>query len=297
MRGASALAWDDLTGWAEDDHAAALRTFARSPGAVLPEGAEDDPRAFFERYFAPFLLPAAHFTGYFEPELDGAAERSAAFPVPVHAPPAMGIGAARAEIEAEDLLAGHEIAWLRDEVDRFFLQVQGSGRIRLADGRVLRVTHAAKNGHPYRSIGQLLVERGVFAPGDITADALRDWLREDRARGIAVMRENPSYVMFRAMHDSPVEQGPPGTLGCPVTAGRSLAVDPSVVALGQPVWVEIDAPEALGGPINRLCVAQDTGSAILGVGRGDLFFGTGAEAGAAAGQLNHGGRMVVLEPV
>jgi len=293
MRGATRAGWDDLTGWDADDHAAAAATWARSPGAEAPQG---DARAFFETGFVPWVLPAAHFTGYFEPELDGAPRRSDACPVPIHAPPAMGIGAPRAEIEAGDLLAGHEIAWLRDEVDRFFLQVQGSGRIRFGDGRVLRVTHSAKNGHPYRSIGRLLIDRGEFDAGTMTADALRDWLRADRERGVALMRENPSYVMFRALHESPADQGPPGTLGCPVTEGRSIAVDPEVVPLGTPVWVEIDAPDALGGPIRRLCVAQDTGSAIKGIGRADLFFGTGDAAGHAAGRLNHGGRMVVLLP-
>ncbi|UWQ21981.1 MltA domain-containing protein [Jannaschia sp. W003] len=291
MRGAAELRWSDLRGWEADDHGAALRALSMAPGLEMPEG---DPRRFFEERFTPWLLPAAQFTGYFEPELDGAAECSDTFPVPVHAPPPMGIGAPRAQIEAEDLLRGQEIAWLRDEVDRFFLQVQGSGRIRLADGGVLRVTHAAKNGHPYRSIGRILVERGVFAPDAITADALLDWLREDRARGVALMRENPSYVMFRALHDAG-DGGPPGTL-CPVTAGRSIAVDANVIPLGLPVWIECDAPPAAGGPIRRLVAAQDTGSAIVGVGRADLFFGTGEEAGRMAGALNHGGRMVVLQP-
>jgi membrane-bound lytic murein transglycosylase A len=290
MEGAVRLEWHDLRGWEADDQAAAGAALARCPNGPRVEG---DPRAFFEAQYVPWLLPSGHFTGYFEPELEGARDQSEAFPVPIHTVPPMGIGASRAEIEDGDLLAGQEIAWLRDEVDRFFLQVQGSGRVRYPDGEVLRVTYAAKNGHPYQSIGRLLVDRGVFAAGEITADKLRDWLRADRARGVSLMRENPSYVMFRALHGTPPDEGPPGSLGCPLSQGRSLAVDEDVVPLGSPVWIEVNGPE---GPIHRLCVAQDTGSAIKGVGRADLFYGTGAEAGRAAGALNHGGRMVVLLP-
>ena len=288
MRGATRLDWGDLTGWAEDDHAAGLAAWTRSGGAA-PAGAGRD---WVEARFVPWLLPAAHFTGYYEPELHGSPVRTDAFPVPIHAAPPMGIGASRAEIEAGDLLAGQEIAWLADEVDRFFLQVQGSGRVRFPDGTVLRVGHAAKNGHPYRSVGALLVERGVFAADRITAQGVMDWLRADPARGRAAMRENPSYVMFRALRGGAAEDGPPGAMGVPVTEGRSLAVDPAVVPLGALVWAEVDAPD----PIRRLCAAQDVGSAIVGVGRADLFCGTGDAAGRMAGALNHGGRMVVLEP-
>lgn len=290
MQGAARLTWEDLSGWAGDDHSAALGTMQ-----MAGDGQDvGDARAFFETTFAPWLVPSAHFTGYFEPELEGAKNPSDAFPVPIHTPPPMGIGASRAEIETGNLLVGQEIAWLRDEVDRFFLQVQGSGRIRFDDGEVLRVTYAAKNGHPYQSIGRLLIDRGEMDAATITADRLRDWLRVDPARGIALMRENPSYVMFRALHGAPADQGPPGSLGAPLCAGRSLAVDPEHVSLGAPVWIEVEGPE---GPIHRLCVAQDTGSAIKGVGRADLFYGTGAAAGRAAGALNHKGRMAVLLPV
>ena len=279
-----AVAWDALRGWGDDDHAAGLAAWGHAPAEA--------GRDWIEARFAPRPLPAAHFTGYYEPEIDGALRRSDAFPVPVHAAPPMGIGASRAEIEEGGLLDGREIAWLADPVERFFLQVQGSGRIRLAEGGVLRLTYGAKNGHPYRSVGQMLVERGEIAEGDVSADAVKAWLRADPARGVALMRENPSYVMFRALHGAAAADGPPGTLGVPVTAGRSVAVDPAVVPLGTMMWIEIDADP----PIRRLVVAQDTGSAIVGAGRVDLFLGTGAEAGRAAGTMNHGGRVVVLDP-
>ena len=271
-----------LDGWREDDLAAGLTAWGG-----LWHGDPADLVAACDR-----RAIRTHFTGYYEPELRGSPVRADDFPVAIHAPPPGGIGASRAEIEAGDLLAGYEVAWLRDPVDRFFLQVQGSGRIVFPDGEVLRVSHAAKNGHPYASVGQMLIEAGVFDAATITADALKDWLRADPERGIDTMRRNPSYVMFRALHGAEAKAGPPGTLGVPVTAGRSLAVDPKVVPLGSLVWIEVDGPD---GPIHRLCAAQDTGSAIKGA-RADLFFGTGDDAGHAAGALNHHGRMVVLTP-
>ena len=271
------LSFADLAGWAEDDLDAALAAYRGNPAA-----AEGPGRAFFEERFRPGPSVAAHGTGYYEPELDAGRERSEAFPVPIHGHPSGGFDAVR--VDADRVLAGHELAWLRDEVDRFFLQVQGSGRLRFADGTGMRVGYAGTNGHPYRSIGRIAVARGLLEEG-LTAEGLTAWLRADFARGRALMAENPSYVTFAA-RDLDLESGPLGTL-CPVTAGRSVAVDPEHVPLGTPVWVEL-------GSIARLCIAQDTGSAIRGAGRIDLFFGTGAAAGRVAGALNARGRIVPL---
>jgi membrane-bound lytic murein transglycosylase A len=274
-----------LAGWGEDDLEEALIAFLRTPLNPLAAAARDADAAadFFERHFVPDTPRSGHFTGYYEPEIDGAAEPGGDFPVPLHALPHQGCDRPRAGIDAA--LAGHEIVWLRDEVARFFAQVQGSVRVRLTDGTVLRLGHDGNNGHPYRSIGKLLIERGTFGP-DITADALKAWLRADPARGRAVMDENPSYVFFRRL-DTNLDLGPVVTVGCPATSGRTLAVDPDHLPLGTPVWVEVDG-------LARLCIAQDTGSAIKGPGRGDLFFGTGDAAGLAAGRLNHPGRFVPL---
>ncbi|WGH80284.1 MltA domain-containing protein [Jannaschia ovalis] len=275
-----------MTGWDADDLDAALAAFRLCSDGPLVQAAKhaSDARRFFESRFRPGAELAGHFTGYYEPEIPASLTRSDAFPVPIHAMPPGGVSATRAEISP--FLAGQEIAWLRDEVDRFFLQVQGSGRLRLPGGATMRVGHAGKNGQPYVSIGKLSVERGVFGPG-ITADALKDWLRADPDRGHAVMNENPSYVFFEIL-DLPEGSGPRGTL-CPVTSLRSLAVDPTHTPLGTPVWIEV-AGHA------RLCIAQDTGSAIKGAGRADLFFGSGDTAGRAAGALNHPGRFVPLVP-
>lgn len=270
------LSFSDLPGWDTDDLDAALDAMRQGDPSV-PEGGG---RAWFEARFQPGPPQHGHFTGYYEPELPASRVPTPEFPCPIHALPNPLVTVPRAQIDAA--LRGQEIAWLRDPVDRFFLQVQGSGRLRLTDGSVMRVGYAGKNGQPYVSIGKLLVERGLFGP-DITAQALKDWLRADPARGQAVMNENPSYVFFR---DILAEGGPMGTL-CPVTALRSLAVDPDHTPLGTPVWVEV-------GGHARLCIAQDTGSAIKGAGRADLFFGTGDAAGQAAGALNASGRFIPL---
>lgn len=274
-----------LPGWVEDDLVAALTAFLRIPANPLAGAAREaaNARTFFQAHFVPDLDIAGHFTGYYEPEFPGARTPSDAFPVPLHAEPPGGCKWPRGEIEPH--LIGHEIVWVRDEVDRFFAQVQGSARIRFRDGSVMRVGHSAKNGQPYVSIGKRLVRRGVFGP-DITADALKAWLRADSERGRRVMHENPSYVFFRILETDP-SLGPIVTLGCPATTGRTLAVDPDHLPLGTPVWIEVDG-------IARLCIAQDTGSAIKGAGRADLFFGTGDAAGVAAGRLNHPGTFTPL---
>ena len=279
------------TDWSTDDHDAALTAYLLSAGPTSPRPDGASARRFFEDAFDWSEVAAAHYTGYFEPVVPAATARSAAFPVPLHGSPPGGIAASRAEIEDGDLLRGHEIAWLRDAVDRFMLQVQGSGRLALADGGTMRVGYAGRNGRPYISIGRHLIATGAIPAAEMTADVLAAWLRADAARGAATMRLNESYVLFRRL-DAAVGEGPPGTMGCPVTAGRTLAVDPGHVPLGSPVWIEVASPD----PIARLCVAQDTGSAIKGAGRADLFFGSGRAAGQAAGALNHGGRMVVLTP-
>lgn len=280
---ASARPPASLPGWGDDDASEARRAWS----AMTRDGRPPPDFAAFDAH----PVGAVHVTGYYEPELPGARTRSAAFPVPIHTLPPMGIGASRAEIEAHDLLAGHEIAFLRDPVDRFFLQVQGSGRIVMEDGSVLRVTYAGRNGHPYRSLGRILIERGEIAEDAMSAGAVQGWLRADPERGMRLMHENPSYVMFRALHGSRAEEGPPGTMGVPLTPGRSVAMDVDVAPLGTAVWLEIDGPD----PIRRLCIVQDTGSAIKGA-RVDLFIGTGAVAGRIAGEMNRAGRATLLLP-
>lgn len=305
------LSFDDLEGWAEDDHAAALDVFTQTCGDIeRPEWqrlcafAKDGPAArdFFESFFLPVLIEDGDpmlFTGYFEPELKGDRGPSDAYAHPIYRlPPDLVEGQTyltRRQIEEDRPLAdqGLEIAWLSDPVDLFFLQVQGSGRVRLPDGDVLRVGYAGKNGHNYSSVGAKLADRGIFAPHEVSAETIRNWVRDNPDEGRALLWENASYVFFREVNEVPAALGPLGAMNRSITAGRSIAVDPSLTILGAPVWIEKEGLE----PMRRLMVAQDTGSAIKGAQRADIFYGTGDAAGRAAGNIKDGGRMVVLMPV
>jgi membrane-bound lytic murein transglycosylase A len=305
------LSFDDLNGWENDDHQAALDVFGLTCGA-LPEPewasvcalAADQPnaRAFFERYFSPLLIEDGKpglFTAYYEPELDGSLARTERYRYPLYRkPPEVRSGEAwysRAEIESGGLLSGQglEIAWISDPVDVFFLQVQGSGRIRLQNGQTLRIGYGGSNGHAYRSIGKELVRRGTYQAHQVSAKVIRNWMRRNPTEGAALLHTNPSFVFFRLVRGASDDQGPIGAMNRAITAHRTLAIDPSYVPLGAPVWVEKGGNDGF----QRLMVAQDTGSAIKGAQRGDIFFGTGHDAGHAAGRVRDPGRMVVLVPI
>lgn len=305
------LSFRDLGGWETDDHQAALATFAatcrdlKAPEwAGLCKFAQSAPeaRSFFELFFRPVLIGGdqpALFTGYFEPQLNGARSPSSKFRYPLYRkPPELRDGTlwlSRAEIENQNSLAGRglEIAWIDDPVDVFFLQIQGSGRVQLSDGSLLRVGYGGSNGHRYKSIGQELSRRGIYQPHQVSAQVIQNWVRRNPAAGRELLQHNPSYVFFREIRDVPAEKGPLGAMNRSITALRTVAVDPVFVPLGAPVWIEKGGKN----PMRRLMVAQDTGSAIKGAQRADIFFGTGDDAGRAAGQIRDPGRMVVLLPI
>lgn len=302
------LGFDQLDGWAEDDHAAALKVFLNTCRDMKdPDwralckyaSANPDARQFFELFFRPVVISDgqdAMFTGYFEPELDGDKYRSARYRYPVYAiPPDHLRTLTRRELLEREVLAGRglEIAWVDDPVELFFLQIQGSGRIKLPDGSYIRVGYRGSNGHEYRSIGMELVRRGVYQAHQVSADVIKNWVRRNPVEGRELLFHNPSYVFFREVSKVPADQGPLGAMNRSVTAMRSIAVDPSYVKLGSPVWVEKDGKK----PLRRLMMAQDTGSAIKGAQRADVFFGTGDLAGKEAGKLRDPGRMVVLMPI
>lgn len=287
------LAFRALSGWAADDHAAALAVYGASAAPLPPEWPRPDgtaPRAFFEARFTPVLIGSepALVTGYYEPEVAGAPARDDVFCHPLHALPPGGCRFSRAEVVAGDLLAGRELVWLDSAVEAFLAQVQGSVRVRLPDGALRRFGFAGKNGHPYRSIGAELIRRGEVAAEAMSAAAIRDWCARHPGAIADLLNHNPSYVFFRPL-DLPEDAGPLGAMGLPLAPGRSIAVDPAHVPLGAPVWLE-------AGALRALTVAQDTGSAITGAGRADLFCGSGCEAGERAGAMRLSGRLVVLFP-
>lgn len=290
------LGFAGLIGWETDDLEKALTAYVSTVSADrrgLPLPGMGSARSFFENAFQPVLISdAAFYTGYYEPELPGSLQRTERFCVPLHAPPAnLSEGEVwydREAIETGNLLAGHEIVWLDDRLEAFLAQVQGSVRIRLADGGVVRLSFAAKNNHPYCSIGQELIRRGEGVDGRISVDQIRLWARRNPDALGNLLHLNPSYVFFRKL-DLPAEAGPLTTMQRPAVPLRTLAVDPAYVPLGTPVWVEAEG-------IRRLMVAQDTGGAIKGAGRGDIYVGSGPEAGRIAGSMQLRGRMVALLP-
>lgn len=283
-----------LAGWDRDDLAAAFAAFAATADRAMPIIGE--ARAFFEAGFHPGAPMPGLLTGYYEPELPGARAPDARFRHPLYRAPAnLGAAAApwysRAEIIAGDLLAGNELVWLDSPVEAFLAQVQGSVRVRFADGTCLRLGHGGLNGHPYRSIGQELVRLGAIAADAVSAQAIRDWCAANPDRVAALLDHNPSFAFFRIL-ELPPEAGPLGSAGVGLTPWRSLAVDPAHLPLGTPVWVE----GADGTGHGRLMIAQDTGSAIKGPGRADIFCGSGAAAGRIAGAMRSVGRLTPLWP-
>ncbi len=293
------------------------------PCSVASNWPQADAPEFFERYFETARIGdgKAFVTGYYEPEIAGVRKRQAGFDVPVYAMPPDLVRARpgdaaplangqqplgrydkdgkftaywdRAGIEGGALMGrGLEIAWAADPVEFFFLQVQGSGRLRAPDGSVIRIGYAGQNGHPYSGIGGLMRSRGLIGsgPGQYpgSMQGIMQYLREKPQEGRALMAENRSWVFFRELTAG---DGPIGALGVPVRALSSVAADPAFVPLGAPVWLSLDRAEASG-----LWIAQDTGGAIKGSNRFDSFWGAGAEARTLAGGMSGRGDAYVLLP-
>ncbi|HLI10174.1 MAG TPA: murein transglycosylase A [Alphaproteobacteria bacterium] len=292
----------------------------------LPGDDETLARAYFERWFHPYRagnngMAEGLFTGYYEPELHGALHRYGRYTVPLYGRPQdlvtveLGLFDAglkgkridgrvvdgalrpyptRAEIEAGALDGkATPLLWVDDPIEAFFLEIQGSGRVVLEDGAVVQVGYAAQNGRNYRSIGKLLVERGAMTLDEVSLQSLKAWLRDHPGQAKELMDENPAYVFFRKLPG----ETPLGAEGVPLTPGRSLAVDPRFVPYGCPVWLDIENPVSGVGRLRRLVIAQDTGSAIKGPVRGDLFWGTGSRAEEIAGHMRARGAYYLLLPM
>ncbi|MDD4881470.1 MAG: murein transglycosylase A [Gallionellaceae bacterium] len=297
-------------------------------GAVRMTSPEPEQiRAYFQKRFTPYQIQQAEggaeglVTGYYEPLLRGSRSLTPKYRYPVRAPPddllVVDLGDlypelktlrlrgrldgnkvvpyfTRGDIEAGRTPApGREIAWVDDPVELFFLQVQGSGRIQLDNGDQMRVGYADHNGYPYRSIGKWLVERGELTLDKASMQGIKDWAREHPDRLPELLATNPSYVFFRELPNQ--DGGPLGALGVPITPERSIAVDPRATPLGAPVWLATTRPNS-SEALNRLVLAQDTGGAIKGNVRADLFWGFGDDAGRLAGAMKQKGRMWLLLP-
>jgi membrane-bound lytic murein transglycosylase A len=295
--------------------------------AALGAAAAADARRFFETRFRPFrVVPengSGFLTGYYEPCVQASRVETEAFRWPILArptdlvtfgldPPTAGFPKditcarrlsdgslvpypARAAIEAE---GRDPIVWVRDAVEAFLIQVQGSAQIEFPDRSRARLAYDGRNGLPYTSIGKILIEAGEIAESAMSLASLKAWLRRDSARGVDVMRRNRSFVFFQLVEDFDPELGPVAGAGVPLTPLRSIAIDRTRWAYGLPFWIDAELPwvdETLQ-PFRRLMIAQDTGSAIVGAARADLFFGSGDNAGARAGAIRHPAEFIVLLP-
>lgn len=261
-------------------------------------------RAFFERWFVPFSAQDARgkaglFTGYYEAEIEAARQPDSLHTYPLYRAPKTPTKLTRAEIEAGALRGqGLEFLWLKDPVDVFFLQIQGSGIVKVTDGTEMRVGYAGNNGQAFVAIGKLMIEEGIIDRQNASMQTIRTWLRAHPAEAQAMMNRNPRFIFFREVK----ENGPVGAMGVTLTAGRSLAVDPAFVPLGLPLWLDTTWPVGhgaikRGSPLRRLMLAQDVGTAIKGPVRGDFFWGSGEEALTFAGAMKNPGNWFLLLPV
>jgi membrane-bound lytic murein transglycosylase A len=326
-----ARGFPDLPGWAGAQLEPSLRAFIAGCARfkrvceiarALPAGDEQAARRFFESEFTPYAIVSSvsgergMITGYYEPIITGSRT-----PGPVHRFPIFGVPQdlvvvdlpearqlrlrgrvegrrlvpyySRGEIDARgEAFPAPVLAWSSDPVELFFLQIQGSGQVQLDSGERIRVGFADQNGHPYRSLGRYLVERGEMLLEQASMQGIKAWAAANPQKLQEALNQNPSYVFFREL---PPTDGPIGALGVPLHAERSLAVDRRYVPLGTPVYLATTFPLS-EEPLERLMAAHDTGGAIRGVVRGDFFWGTGADAGAQAGRMRQQGRMWLLWP-
>ncbi|WP_417320820.1 murein transglycosylase A [Emcibacter sp.] len=301
-----------------------------TPCEELAEAEALSSRDYFEKRFKAVKLTGPEggeaekglFTGYFSPEYEGSLTASEDYDVPLYTVPddlqVLDLGDFDPELRGRKLFGevsdgrfvpykdrrqiesgslenrGLELVWLKRPEDAFFLHIQGSGVIRLENGDRIRVGYAAKNGRPYRAVGRFLIEEGEISREEMSMQAIRRWMVENPDRARELMWRNPSFIFFRHMDSD----GPVGSLGVTLTAGRSLAVDPAKMPMGIPVWLDLQPENAENGqaPLQRLMVTQDTGSAIRGRVRGDVFWGIGDEAGRIAGRMKETGTYYLLLP-
>jgi len=331
------LSFAAMQGWRRDDHRASYAAFVKSCGAILNASkkarakhamlgglfvaceqatklgkpSDDQARQFFEDNFRPMRIAKAgdvdgFFTGYYETEVAGSLVKTAEYNIPFYGIPSKFKGRStvfgqydRTQIEAGALAGkGLALCWVKDPVDVLFAQIQGSTRVKLADGQLLRLNYIASNGKPYYPVGKYLIDQGIIARQDMSMDRIRDWMEANPAEAKSLRDKNRSYVFFEKTPLSPTTQIL-GAQGVPLTPLRSAAVDKSLHIYGTPIWINANLPlmsEEPSTPFRRLVIAQDTGSAIVGPARADIFFGAGNLLGHVAGRLKDHGEFVMLVP-
>jgi len=292
----------------------------------LPAADEAAAKRFFEENFRPVRIArlgeqAGFLTGYYEPEVEGRRTPSDEFNVPLYRAPdgllarlraaigrlvrhRLGLRAFgppdRAAIDDGALKdRGLELCWLRDPIDALFIQIQGSARVLLEDGKLMRINYDASNGLPYTPVGRILIERGIVPREQMSMDAIRTYFAEEPEDAREIMRLNRSYAFFREVTGLGPDSEPAGAEGVSLVRGRSIAVDKAIHVYGTPFWIEADLPLAGEKPLahfRRLMVAQDTGGAIIGPARADIYFGSGVDAGTVAGRIRHAGKFFMLVP-
>lgn len=322
----SAVSWQALPGWQEDDLSQVWPAWLKSCDALRKKSGEvnwrqvcaqagsissrdaQSIRRYFESNFQAYEIrnsagsDTGLITGYYEPVMNGSQNRTSTYSVPLYGLPNAwrkskpNPGPSRAELMSSGILQGSEIAWVQDPVAAAFMQIQGSGKIRLEDGRVLRLGYAGTNDQPFKSFAQWLLDRKEITRSEATMQGISQWAKRNPGQVNDMLNANPRFVFFKELPGNvPSDLGPNGALGVPLTSERSIAVDLQAMPLGAPVYLATTKPLS-SQPLQKLVVAQDTGKAIVGGVRADYYWGSGDSAGEMAGRMKQNGRMWLLLP-
>ena len=322
----SAVSWQALPGWQEDDLSQAWPAWLKSCDALRKRNSElnwrqvcsqaasvsvrdaQAIRRYFESNFQPFEIrnsagsETGLVTGYYEPVMNGSQTRTSLYSVPLYAYPnawrqkGPNPGPSRAELMSSGILKGSEIAWVQDPVAAAFMQIQGSGKIRLQDGRVMRLGYAGTNEQPFKSFAQWLLDKKEINRSEATMQGISKWAKRNPDRVNDMLNANPRFVFFKELPGNvSSDLGPTGALNVPLTTERSIAIDLQAMPLGAPVFLATTRPLS-DQPLQKLVMAQDTGKAIVGGVRADYYWGSGDAAGELAGRMKQNGKMWVLLP-
>lgn len=322
----SAVSWQALPGWQDDDLSQAWSAWLKSCDALRKRNSEINwrnvctqanavssrdiqaIRRYFESNFQAYEIrnsagsESGLITGYYEPVMNGSQTRTSTYNVPLYGYPNAwrkskpNPGPARAELISSGVLQGSEIAWVQDPVAAAFMQIQGSGKIRLQDGRVLRLGFAGTNDQPFKSFAQWLLDRKEITRGEASMQGISQWAKRNPERVNEMLNANPRFVFFKELPGNvAADLGPNGALGVPLTTERSIAIDLQAMPLGAPVFLAATKPVS-SEPLQKLVMAQDTGKAIVGGVRADYYWGSGDTAGEMAGRMKQNGKLWLLLP-